>query len=108
MGLLDNVPPTHPDITEYSDPMTAIKSAGSTFKVKEAQPRLNKLNKYMAAMNDNGIINFYSNKADDEQTTMAKNDASNVRRVSIDAAHSVSRQAAPSILQRVKNAGYAF
>ena len=94
-------------MAENSDPTTTIKSAESTFKVKAARRRLNKLNKYMAAMNDNGIIDFYGNKAEDERTTMAKNDASNVRCVSIDAAHSVSWRAAPSILQRGKNTGYA-
>ena len=62
----------------------------------------------MASMNDNGIIDFYNNKAEDERTVMPKNDTANVRRVTIDAAHSASGRTAPSLLQRAKNAGYAF
>ena len=87
------------------DPATAFKSAGSTFKGKAEKRRLNKLNTYMASMNDKGIIDLYGNKAEDDRTTMAKNDTSNVRRVSIDAGNSTSQRAAPSILQRGKNAG---
>ena len=59
-------------------------------------------------MNDNGIINFYANKSEDEERTRAKNDAANLRRVSIDTAHSASQPEAPSFLQRGQNAGYAF
>ena len=62
----------------------------------------------MAAMNDNGIIDFYANKSEDEQTTRSKHDATNLRRVSIGTAHLASQPEAPSFLQRGKNAGYTF
>ena len=91
-------------IKESNDPMTAIRSAQSTFKAKAEKHRLKKLKRYMAAMNDNGIVNFYGNKVEDEWTRTEKNYASNLRRVSNDAAHSTSWQIASSILQRSKNA----
>ena len=46
-------------------PAIAATRSGSTFNVKAAQPRLNKLEAYMVAMNDNVIIDFYTNKAED-------------------------------------------
>ena len=57
--------PLNSDDTESDNPITATKNAGSTFKVKASKRRLKELNKYMAAMNDNGIINFCGNKTED-------------------------------------------
>ena len=62
----------------------------------------------MAAMNDNGIIDFHTNKAEDERTVMVKNYTSNMRRVTITAAHLASGRTVPSLLQKGRNAGYAF
>ena len=59
-------------------------------------------------MNDNGIIDLYINKAEDERTVMAKNDFCNSRRVTIDAAHAATSKPSPNLLQKGKNAGYAF
>ena len=61
-------------------------------------------------MNDNGIINRYITKAEDERTAIAKKDFENVRRITIDASHASKHQtkAKPELLQQGNNAGYAL
>ena len=61
-------------------------------------------------MNDDGIIDLYITKAEDERTSIAKQDFKNVRRITIDAAHSANNQikSKPALLQKGKNVGYAL
>ena len=50
-------------------------------------------------MNDNGIINLYINKVEDEHTVMAKHDYKDSRCVTINAAHATKSKPKPKILQ---------
>ena len=46
----------------------------------------------MAEMKDEGIIDQYITKAEDERTAIAKQDFKDARRISIDAAHAANHQ----------------
>ena len=61
-------------------------------------------------MNDDGIIDLYITKAEDELTAIAKQDFKNSRRITIDDAHADHHQAKAKLelLQQVKNIGYAL
>ena len=48
---------------------------------------------------DDELIDQYIDMAEDERTVMAKKGTNDARRVTIDAAHSVSNKRSPSILQ---------
>ena len=52
----------------------------------------------MSKMNNNGIIDLYINKAEDERTVMAKNDFCNSRCVTIDAAYAATIKPRPNLL----------
>ena len=64
----------------------------------------------MSKMNENGIINLYINKAEDERTVMAKNNFKNARRFTIDVDHAATRKPKPKpdLLQQGNNFGYAL
>ena len=61
-------------------------------------------------MNDNGIIDLYIAKAEDERTAIAKQDFNNARRVTIDSAHTATNQIKSKLapLQQGENLGYAL
>ena len=96
-----------------ADPGTTDNNSNnqqSNFKLKAAkqhQKRLEqnlKKHKLATTMNDNGIIDFYMYKAEDERTVMAKNDKANKKRITIDAAHAASTKSKPTIWQQGRNA----
>ena len=47
----------------------------------------------MNKMKDEGIIDLYITKAEDERTAIAKQDLKDARRITIDAAHTANHQA---------------
>ena len=61
-------------------------------------------------MKDEGIIDLYITKDEDERTAIAKQDFNDTRRITIDAAHAANHQAKvePHLLQQGKNIGYVF
>ena len=61
-------------------------------------------------MNDDGIIDLYITKAEDERTAILKQDFKNSRRITIDAAHAANNQIKSklALLQQGKNVGYAL
>ena len=61
-------------------------------------------------MKDEGIINLYITKDEDECTAIAKQDFKDARRVTIDAAHAENCQSKdkPELPQQGKNIGYAL
>ena len=61
-------------------------------------------------MKDEGIIDSYITKAENERTAMAKQDCKDARRVTIDTAHSDYHQAIskPQFIQQVMNVGYVL
>ena len=61
-------------------------------------------------MNDDGIIDRYITKAEDERTAIAKKDFRNARRIIIDAAHAANHQtkSKPEKLQKGNDLGYAL
>ena len=62
----------------------------------------------MENIKDEGIINLYITKAEDERTAIAKHDFKDMRRITIDAAHASNHQvkAKPQLLMQGKNIGY--
>ena len=64
----------------------------------------------MSKMNDNGIINLYITKAEDERTSIAKGGFKITRRITLDASHATNNQIKykPALLQQGKNVGYAL
>ena len=87
-------------------------TAASLFRLKAAKRRQRRLQKRikkkLSNKSDDELIDQYIDLAEDERTVMAKNDTSNARRVTIDAAHSVNANRAPSIIQQGRNAGLAL
>ena len=59
-------------------------------------------------MNDNDIIDMYTDKEEDEHTVMAKSDFSNRRTVKIDEVHMAPNRKEPTLLQGGNNAEYAL
>ena len=61
-------------------------------------------------MKDEGIIDLYTTKAEDERTAIAKQDFNDTRRITIDAAHAANYQAKskPQLLHQSKNTGYVL
>ena len=64
----------------------------------------------MPKINDDGIIDQYIIKAEDELTSIAKQDFRNARRITINSAHSANHQTKPKpeLIQQGKNVGYAL
>ena len=64
----------------------------------------------MSKMNNDGIINLYITKAEDERTAITKQDFKNARRITIDTSHADNHQtkSKPALLQRGNNVGYAL
>ena len=62
----------------------------------------------MAKMKDEGIINLYITKAEDERTAIAKQDFKDARRITIDAAHTANHKAKakPQLIKQGKNVFY--
>ena len=60
---------------------------------------------YANTNNDNKLINAAITISEDERTVRAKNDITNVRRVTIDAAHTATDKTKTTIHQRGKNVG---
>ena len=60
---------------------------------------------YANTNNDNKLINAAITISEDERTVRAKNDITNVRRVTIDAAHTATDKTKTTIHQREKNVG---
>ena len=54
------------------------------------------------AISDDELIDQYIDKAEDERTVMAKEDLTNTRRVTIDAAHAATQRATPSSYNEAK------
>ena len=61
-------------------------------------------------MKDEGIIDQYITKAEDERTAIAKQDFKDARRITINTDHAANHQAKekPELLQQGKNIGYAL
>ena len=61
-------------------------------------------------MKDEGIIDAYITKAEDERTATAKQDYKDARRITIDTAHADYPQARakPQLVQQGKNIGYVL
>ena len=61
-------------------------------------------------MNESNIIDLYINKAKDERTVMAKNNFKNVRRITINEAHTVTVKPKPmhDLQNQLKNVGYTI
>ena len=61
-------------------------------------------------MKDEGIIDSYITKAEDEHTAMSKQDCKGARRITIDTAHAAYPQVRykPQLIQQVKNIGYVL
>ena len=84
------------------------------FKLKAAKRRHKKIQRKIKKKltsnmeSDDDVIEHYIVMAEDERTVMAKEDTSNARRVTIDAAHSAVTKKQPSLLQRSKNMGRAL
>ena len=64
----------------------------------------------MAKMKDEGIIDLYITKAEDERTAIAKQDLTDARRITIEAAHAANHQdkAKPQLLKQGNNIGYVL
>ena len=64
----------------------------------------------MHKMKDEGIIDSYITKAEDERTTIAKQDRKYVRRITIYTAHMDYNRATvkPQLIQQGNNIGYAL
>ena len=64
----------------------------------------------MNKMKDEGIINLYITKSEDEHTVIATKQLKDVRRITIDASHAANHQAKakPQLLQKGKNIGYVL
>ena len=64
----------------------------------------------MSKINDDGIIDLYITKSEDERTAIAKQDFKNVRRITINSAHTSNNQikSKPELLQQGKKVGYAL
>jgi hypothetical protein len=108
---LSNAYSTLADFSADPCPTNTECNTASNFKLKAAKRRQRKLMKKLhkhnmaARMSDDGIIDLYIDKAEDERTIMAKNDSKNVRRVTIDAAHAATTRTTTSLLQKGRNAG---
>ena len=61
-------------------------------------------------MNDEGIIDLYITKAEDDRISIAKQDFKNTRRITINATHKANHQtkSKPELLQQGKNKGYSL
>ena len=61
-------------------------------------------------MRDEGIIDLYITKAEDERTVIAKQDRKDARRVAIDTAHAAYHRdrTKPQLLQQNNNIGYVL
>ena len=64
----------------------------------------------MAKMKDEGIIDLYITKAEDERTAIEKKDFKDARRITIETAHTAKHQdkAKPQIIQQGKKIGYVL
>ena len=70
--FLGDLGPAHKEIEGVS---SSRQAAASTFKAKAERRRKSRTATYIAAMNDEGIIDLHINLAEDEWTVMAKNRA---------------------------------
>ena len=61
-------------------------------------------------MKDEGIIDAYITKAEDERTAISKQNCKDARRITIDTAHAAYHQAraTPPLIQKGKNIGYVL
>ena len=61
-------------------------------------------------MKDEGIVDSYTTKAEDECTAMAKQDCKDTRRITIDISHAAYpwARAKPQLIQQGKNIGYVL
>ena len=61
-------------------------------------------------MKNEGIIDLYITKVEDERTAIAKQDRKDARRINIDAVYAANHQAKtkPQLLQQGKNIGYVL
>ena len=61
-------------------------------------------------MKDEGIIDLYITKAEDERTAIVKQDHRDARRITIDTAHAAYHRSRskPQLLQQGKNIGYVL
>ena len=82
----------------------------SKFKLKAERRRHTKFTKYMNKIKDEGIINLYITKAENERTAIAKQNFKDAMRITIDTALADSHQskAKPQLLQQDKNIGYVL
>ena len=106
--------PPPEDNTQKTETKTTTETSAnkhqSNFKLKAARRLQYKISTYMSKMNDDGIIDLYIIKAEDERTAIAKQDFKNTRRITIDAAHAANHQtkSKPALLQQGKNVGYSL
>ena len=63
---------------------------------------------YVNKNNDKELIDAAITLAEDERTARAKNDITNVKRVTIDASHTATHKNKTALSQRGKNMGNAF
>ena len=80
----------------------------SVFKMKATRRRKSRLATYIGIMNENGILDMYVHKAEDECTIMAKNNSHDKSCVTIHAVNAKINKTEPTLLHQGKNAGYAF
>ena len=103
--LADSGPPSN---EKTIVPTAALSDTRSKFKQKAAQCRVTRTEIYLSNMNDNGILDIYINKVENERTFMTKNYLSNRRKVTIDEEHMAPNRKEPKLLQRGNNAGYTL
>jgi len=89
-------------------PPTSLPSNESHYRQIVAWRLQAKLVQQLQQLQEDDCFDESITIAKDEQTTMAKNDPTNVRRVRIDTAHSTKIRPSPTLLQRGRNAGYAL
>ena len=64
--------------------------------------------KQLKKLREDDFYNTAITMTEDKHTTMAKNNATNKQRVSIDTVHASNLGPSPRILQRGRNVGYAM
>jgi hypothetical protein len=107
-------PPSLPDNTflpmSNTTPATNINSKPSKFRLRNQRRALARKQRRDRINDENALIDEHITWAEDERTTMAKADMSNMQRRAIDNAHTQksTKPISITILQRGRNLGYAL
>ena len=81
--LAELSPPPSEDKTSTTTKTSDQTKHQSKFKLKAERHRQTKFTKYMNKMKDEGIIDLYITKAEDERTSIAKQDLKDARRITV-------------------------